>query len=402
MTPRGKLSKPTSATGEPRSAASLANWTEAPQNRWTFSHVRELIPTRVISRGDGPVTDLRSCSVALEDVEFASSSGGTSRFADFVEASYTDGLVVLHRHKVVFEYCGGEYSFVLQHAAFSLTKSVVGMLTGILMAQGAFRRSDGVTAVLPELARSGWRDAKIDHLLDMTTGAHFVEDYEDRSGHVWDIRRILYGLTNDGHAQSAASIHQYLENIAQSSSHGRGFTYKSADSLVLTWIMERTTGTSLADLIESHIWSHLGAANDAYIILDRHDSAYGAGGLCATLHDLARFGLMVQNGGAIGSRQIVPEAWIDDTCNGDNRGFRSSKYAEWLPEGAYRNHWWLRRSAGGAMLAIGIHGQIVFIDRQTEMVIIKLSCWPSARMPNTLADTLSAFEAVAEQLGTPR
>lgn len=398
MTAAGKPGRATSPKSAPRESVSLANWTGAPQNRWAFSHLPELIPTCAISRGGKPAYELPQRSVSLDDVEFAARRGETHRFADFIEASYTDGLIVLHHGDIVFEYCGGEYSLALHHTAFSLTKSVIGMLAGILMPRGAFRRSDKVTAVLPALGGSGWRDATVGHLLDMTTGAHFVEDYEDRSGHVWDIRRILYGLPHDGDAEHPASIREYLAGVAQSSPHGKKFTYKSADTLVLTWIMEYTTGNTLPELIESQIWSQLGAGSDARMMLEPRGHAYGAGGLCATLHDLARFGLMVANGGAIGSHQVVPENWIVDTCKGDQQQFLQSNYAEWLPEGAYRNHWWLRRPVTGAMLALGIHGQMLFVDRQRDVVIVKLSSWPTARNQDTIVDTLAAFEAIAEQL----
>lgn len=382
----------------PDGTVSLANWTLPPQNRWAFNHLRELIPTRTISRGDGFVTELPSYGQMLDDIRFKSISGEECRFARLLGESWTDGVVVLHRGKIVFERCGGGYSLGLQHIAFSMTKSVVGMLAGVLMAQGAFRRSDDVTAFLPELATSGWRESKVDHLLNMTTGADFVEDYEDRDGHVWDIRRILYGLPREGGVRDATTVREYLAGIGRSSPHGRGFTYKSADTVVLTWIMERTTGMRLPELIETHIWSRIGAANDAYIMLGVDGDAYGAGGLCAALHDLARFGLMVQQRGAIGTRQIVPESWIDDTCNGDSDALRSGYYAEWLPGGAYRNHWWLNRRGTGGMLAIGIHGQMIFVDLHREVVAVKLSSWPKARLLDTLVDTLSAFEAVAEQL----
>lgn len=398
MTPSGESGSAKPAAGAGPDDVSLANWTLPQQNRWAFSHLRELIPTRVIACGNEFVTELPSKLQALDDVELTTVTGSKKRFADLIDESYTDGLVVLHRGNVVFEYCGGEFSFGLQHITFSITKSIVGMLAGVLMAQQAFQRSEDVIAYLPELAGSGWREAKIDHLLDMTSGANFTEDYEDRDGHVWDVRRIVYGLPLNDRAPKATTVVEYLAGIGQSTSHGLRFTYKSADTLILTWIFERATGKPLPELIETHIWSRIGAAADAYFMLDVRGNAYGAGGLCATLHDLARFGLMVQNGGIIGTRRIVPETWIADTLNGDNGAFRESTYAEWLPEGAYRNQWWLRRPVTGAMLALGIHGQMLFIDREREVVAVKLSSWPSARMPDTLADTLSAFDAVAKQL----
>ena len=334
----------------------------------------------------------------LGDIEFTSGDGSPCSVASLLDRSHTDGLLILHRNRIAFEDLRDGFACDTRHIAFSVSKSMVGMLAGILLTRGVLKRNDSVTSIVPELEGSGWTGATIAQVLDMTTGADFVEDYEDRNASLWAMRRFLYGLPHEGGRAGAQGVHDFLPGVGPAGPHGESFVYKSADTVVLAWVMERTTGRRLPQLLESEIWSRLGADHEARIVLDPKGVAYGAGGICATIRDLGRFGLMVANRGAFNGHQVVAEEWIEACRTGDSARFRNSRLADRFPRGAYSNHWWLEDAGGGAQLAIGIHGQMIYIDPERETVAVKLSHWPRARMPEILADTISAFEAIAVSL----
>lgn len=378
--------------------ATVENWTEAPFNRWSFRNLERILPTAVIGRGAGPPAALALDLQPLGEIQYTAGDGRLCSVATLLDASHTDGLLVLHRKRIVYEELRDGFAVDGRHIAFSVSKSVVGTLAGILMAQGAFGRGDSVTSIIPELTSSGWDGATVAQVLNMTTSADFVEDYEDRSGSVWAMRSFLYGLPDDSGRPNLQGILKYLPTVGSAGRHGDAFVYKSADTMVLAWILERTTGRQLPELIESEIWSQLGMDHDARIMLDPTGVAYGAGGICAAIRDLGRFGLMVANGGAFNGRQVAPDEWIEACRTGDKEKFGASTLAERFPNGAYANHWWLQHGDGGPQLAIGIHGQMIYIDRRREMVAVKLSCWPRARMLDTLTDTISALEAIAAEL----
>ena len=100
---------------------------EFPQRRWSFSHMRELLPTARVSRGDGAVCVLpRADRDDLDAVPFTTLGGQPSTWSDAFAANYTDGVVVLHRGSIVYEKYFGALQADSLHSAFSVTKSFVG------------------------------------------------------------------------------------------------------------------------------------------------------------------------------------------------------------------------------------------------------------------------------------
>ena len=376
----------------------LENWIEPENNRWAFRNTRDLIPTEVIACGSGTSFDIPERFENLGSVEFAKNDGSAIDVASFAHESFTDGLLVLHRGVAVHETMCEGFRRSDQHIIFSITKSVVGMLAGILVHQGVFSRDDLVGVYIPEIERSGWSGATIGNILDMTSGVDFVEDYQDRSSRYWELRRVLYNQTNGAGEREFEGILDFLPSIGACGSHGKEFNYRSVETLILCWIIERTTGCRLAELIENEIWSKLGAQRDGYIMLDPTGVAYGAGGFCTSIWDLARFGLMVANFGALNGTQIVPEDWVAQSSVGDPRTFDRSTHAKRFPNGAYKNQWWIKDASARQPMALGIHGQMIYIDREKDTVGIKMSSWPAARQNEILTDTISMFEALAESL----
>jgi len=376
----------------------LENWIEPENNRWAFRHTCDLISTEVIARGSDTICEISKNFDDFGAVEFTKSNGCKTDVESLIRESFTDGFLVLHRGVAVHETLCEGFDRSDRHIVFSITKSVVGMLAGILVHQGLFSRNDLASDFIPELDRSGWAGATIGNILDMTSGVDFQEDYQDRSSKYWELRRALYHQTDEAGERTFEGILDFLPSIGTHGSHGREFNYQSVETLVLCWIIERTTGRRLAGLIESEIWSKLGAEHDGYIMLDPKGVAYGAGGLCTSVWDLARFGQMVANYGSLNGAQIVPEEWVVQCSAGDPRTFERSTYAKRIPNGAYKNQWWIKDSTACQPMALGIHGQMIYIDRAKDMVGVKMSSWPAARQHEMLEDTISAFEAIAESL----
>ena len=84
----------------------------------------------------------------------------------------------------------------------------------------------------------------------------------------------------------------------------------------------------------------------------------------------------------------------------DVRGaFAASDSEPILPGGWYRNQFWfVPGPSGDILLCLGIHGQMVFVDRATRTVAVKLSSWPTPQDPAHLVDTIRAFAAVGRHL----
>jgi CubicO group peptidase (beta-lactamase class C family) len=385
------------------SRVTLANWQDHPYNRWSFQHLRELIPTQRISRGTGPWRGLpqHGGSPVLDDVTVYRLAGQTSTFAEVIAETWTDAVVLLHDGQIVYEQYFNAMTEETPHLLMSVTKSIVGCLAGILVEQGLLQADDQVSSYVPEIVGSGYDGATVRHLLNMRTGVAFREEYANTDAEVRVMERSM-GWRPAEEPDDARGMYFYLTKIGRDTDHGGSFVYRSADTDMLGWVCERAAGTRMADLISLLIWQPMGAEFEAEITCDGVGSAIHDGGMSARARDLARFGQLVLEDGYVHDASIVPERWIHEarTLDSDIRGaFAASESEAVLTGGWYRNQFWfVPGPLGDLQLCLGIHGQMVLVDRATRTVSVKVSSWPPPQDSVMLIDTIRAFVAAGRHL----
>ncbi|MEX5683756.1 serine hydrolase domain-containing protein [Pseudomonas silesiensis] len=371
-----------------------------PAMRWSVSNFRQLMPTINVSRGLGaPVplqSALRSDIDALGFVPLGAKASMT--WEQSLAATYTDGIVVMHRGKVVYERYFGVLKPEGQHAAMSVTKSVVGTLGAMLVAEGRIDADKHVADYVPELANSAFGSATVRQVLDMTTALKYSEDYADPNAEVWAHAKAGSPLPKPKDYTGPRSYYEFLQTVQLQGEHGSAFAYKTVNSDVLGWVIARVTGRNVAQLLSERIWSRLGAEQDAYFTVDSIGTPFAGGGLNTGLRDLARFGEMLRNDGAFNGQQIVPKAVVDDIRHGsDKQAFAKAGY-DLLKGWSYRSMWWVTNKEGGAFMARGVHGQRIYVDPKAEMVIVRYASHPVAANSANDPVTLPAFEALAQHL----
>jgi CubicO group peptidase (beta-lactamase class C family) len=178
--------------------------------------------------------------------------------------------------------------------------------------------------------------------------------------------------------------------------HGYRFEYRSPNSDLLGWVLERVSGERLANLFSRCLWQPMGAEASAYITVDRKGNPRSAGGICVLPRDLLRFAELVRNRGRANDRQIISEAWIAD-CNdgGSVEAWERGESAKEFPRGSYRNKWYQTGNEHRALMAIGIHGQWIYIDPVTEVSVIKLSSQDEPLRLDLDNVNLQAFERIS-------
>ena len=343
--------------------------------RWTVSHARELVPSAAVRRG-GQVSPLPRELVDLDDLP-VTEGDVTVSLTEALQRSHVDGFTILRRGTVVFErYLGmqPETSHILQ----SVSKSMAAALTGVVVGEGCMRPADFVTDHLPELAGSCWDGCTIEHLLDMRAGiASDESDYEDETSESYRGFRILGWLPR---LEDDPPPADYIAAMSSQGLHGGPFEYRSILTDVLGWCLERATGEPLASLFSSRIWQPMGAGHDADLLLGPGGFPLVDGGFCVTLADLARFGLMFLQGGAIDGRQVVPGEWVQRLRSADAdriEAFRPSPDSRDMPPTAfYRDQWWVYDAKAGIYSGYGIHGQQVLVHHPSECVVARMSSWP--------------------------
>jgi CubicO group peptidase (beta-lactamase class C family) len=374
-----------------------------PNTRWTFSHMRELVPTVGIRRGSDIHQFPRAERSDLDGLRFTTMDGREMTWRESLDANYTDGIVVLHRGRIIYERYSGALDPTGQHNAFSVTKSFVGTLAETLIAEGALDPNRTVGSYVPELAGSGFGHATVRQVMDMRTALAYDESYAGMGTEISDVTRMLIaqGWTHrPPNYQGPDGDYAFAASLAQRGAHGGSFVYATPNTTVLAWILERVTGRSIAAQIESRYWSQLGMEQDAAMTVDRQGTAAAGGGLLLSLRDLARFGEMIRRGGRWNGEEIVPPAAIRAIMRGGSpEAFAEAKYPG-IEGGNYGSQWWHR--AGGQVMALGIHGQGIYIDPKAELVIARFASHHAASNRGINPVTIPAYEVLAAHVTRSR
>jgi CubicO group peptidase (beta-lactamase class C family) len=373
-----------------------------PQIRWALSHMRELVPTTAVWRGQTSARSLgtpdASAMATLDELSFEDLNDRRISWRDSLSQTYTDGIIVLHRGVNVYERYFGALQSHRPHACFSITKGYAATLGATLVYERVLEENRSVAYYLPEMAGSAYADATVRNVLDMQVGVDFTEVYADPTADVWQYGKAGGMRARPRDYSGPGNIYDYLVTLRKQGEHGSAFAYKTANTEVLCWIMRRATGLALADMLSDRLWSRLGCEEDGYITVDSIGVAAGGTGLHASLRDLARFGEMMRCEGSCRGQQLIPAAVVADIARGsDQAKFEKAGYT--LLQGySYRNMWWVSHDALGVYEARGIHGQRLYIAPKAEVVIARFASHPVAVSAANDPITLPGFRMMARQL----
>ena len=360
----------------------LANWRTAPFNRWAFHHVRELVPSADIPNDPHGIKPLEEDPTNFEKLRIDPDSGEAMGLEGFLQETNNDGMAVLQRGRVLFERYANGMSDETPHIMMSVSKSMLGLLIHELGLDATRRLTD----VVPELKDTAYRDATLRHLLDMRAGIVWNEDYLAKSGPIVEYRKAT-AWNPLGPGEAPSDLHSFYQSLRESTAHGGAVHYVSPNSDLLGWVVERASGRRYAELMSERVWKRIGAERNAYITVDRLGAPRCAGGMCASLRDLARVGQWLIEEQSSWLEEVEqggdPNAW----CAGDLAPvFRG------LPM-RYYSQWYILEGDAALVFGWGIHGQFLFIDRANELVVAMFS---SQALPVDAARIGLALRAVSQ------
>ena len=278
---------------------------------------------------------------------------------------HTDGLIILHDGKMLFEKYWNGNTKDSKHIAFSVSKSYLSALFGIAIEEGLIKSiDDNVSIYLDDFEGTGYEDVKIKNLLQMSSGIEFNEDYADPNS---DINRFARATAK------GSSFRDFAKTLKNGKKQGTYNHYVSLDTQVLGMILESVTDMPLREYLYKRIWSKIGTESDAYYIADKTGTDMALGGLNATLRDFSKFGQLYLNEGSWDGEQIVPKSWVVKSHTPDaphlmpNAGDLSS--SEW----GYGYQWWIPGDPLTDYTAHGIFNQFIYVDPVSNVVIAKTS-----------------------------
>ena len=357
------------------------NWYWGPGNRWSYKHTSRIFPSATIYRGNGPIAKLDYALRDLDDISFMDpTTKMRMSVAHMYTATDTDAFLVMKDGKIVTERYFNGMKPEDTHLLMSVSKSVLGVLSGIIVGEGRLDPNALVTSYIPELKGSAYEGATVRHLLDMSVGMEFDEDYASKTSDLYRLDEAA-GWVERG-PNAVAGLHVYLSTLkARHGAHGSEFRYISPNADVMGWVLERATNTDFADLVSKELWSKLGAERD-----DEHFARWIPGCLYGSRfeHDAARSRAFLANGSPavvfttdskscpeIGSRisatAEIPQAW--------RKGPAYSYYRtlSGYENGSYRSYWYVADPRRGHLAAIGLAGQLIVIDPSSNTIVVKFS-----------------------------
>ncbi len=371
-----------------------------PKLRWTVCHIRELMPTTEVSRGIGAPSELAyDLDKNIDAITFTPTNGKKSMsWRQSLDANYTDGIMVMHHGKVIYERQDGCLNDLEKHAAMSMTKSMTGLLAEILVTEGKLDDSALVASIVPELKNSGFGDATVRQVMDMTTALDYSEDYADPNADIWKYSEAASPLPKPAGYKGPNGYFEYLATVKKKGTHGEVFNYRTINSDALGWIISRTTGKAVNDLLSERIWQKIGAEQSAYMTVDSKGTPFAGGGISAGLHDMARIGSLMLNKGEINGERLFPAAVVDHIeAGGDKKVFAKAGYNQ-LKNGSYKSMWWLFNNPTPIYAARGVHGQTIYVDPAADVIIVRFASYPEASNGKIDPTSLPAYKALANYL----
>jgi CubicO group peptidase (beta-lactamase class C family) len=376
----------------------LDQWQTAGFLAWSMQNIASFLPVRPIPRG------ARATAFGLAPQDLSALhvvnpwDAATTTFAQVMAGTATDAWIVTKDGVIVGEEYVEPMSPLGVHLLMSVSKSLTTAVAGTLVGTGELDVAAAVSRYVPALAASGYAGATVRDLLDMRTGVRFSEEYLDSGAEVRLLEEAI-GWAPRVHEDVPDTLLGFLATLIADRVHGGRFDYKSCETDALGFVIEGATGRHAADVMSERLWQPMGAELGAHVGVDSVGEGMFDGGVSAGLRDLARFGsLFLRDGYALDGVPVLPPSWIADTVTGasDSRAaFAVATAPTLMPGGMYRNGFWFPREGSDVLLALGIHGQMIYINRAVGVVAAKLSTWTSPQDGEKLLATIAAFDAAA-------
>lgn len=363
---------------------------------WRNQNPTRMYPTARISRGDAPIMPLPAGEpLAIDALRVAVDDGSELSYAEVLERTGVDSMLVMHRGKVVYEGYYGDMNASKVHAMYSCTKSVVGLLVETLIFEGVLREDLPASVYVPELSSSPLGSATLRQLLDMR--AHFkFSDAPKVPGQVQvDYIRGLGFMPRPADYAGPNGVYELLVNARPMGEHGGLFRYDNGSTDTLGWILRKVTGQPLDEIIGQRIWSRLGAQRDASISIDAGGVEWAGAGMSATLQDFARLGEMLRSHGAFNGQQILPEAVYRKIGQGGDPSI-FGEAASVTPGGSYRSQLWFYHDRHASFACRGQYGQRLWVAPQAQVLIAQFAA--DARLAAMEPLRLRGFQAIADEL----
>jgi len=340
--------------------------------REAFLHLERIFATRPIKHGATP-SELIDVGEPLR-IEYTD-YGKACSVDDLMRDEHLSGLIVVKDNKVFLERYAMGLARDARWQSSSMVKSIASTLVGAAVHDGLIGSlDDRITAYLPYFSGSAYEKVTIRHLLTMSSGTNWVEDYNDINS---DVNRHYIKPIAE---RRPGYIANHLKTLKSIYEPGTQFYYNTGDVFILSLLLTKVTGATVADYCSEKIWRPAGMEQDGYFILDSDSGQEITGSRAsALLRDYARFGLFMVHEGVAGGQRVLPQGWVREATTPSAPRF-DSRFADERP-GVRPNEfigygylWWVRGE--GRFMALGSSGQWIYVEPARGLVIVIVGAMP--------------------------
>ena len=353
-----------------------------------YSHYDKVVPMRTVSKSTTAAELKRAPNEIVPVYHY---DGRQKTIGDYLETQPVTGLLIARGDTILFEHYRYARTDKDRLLSNSMAKTITAMLVGIAVSEGAIRSIDDTAATyVPELAGTEYGATPLRALLHMSSGVAFKEQSYQPDNDIFQLHLALLGYNATG---AIAALRQFNRRDAPPNSR---FAYASSETELLGLVVSRAVKMPLADYLSSRIWQRLGAEADAAWAVDPTGQEVAYCCFIATLRDWARLGLMLANDGAWNGQQIVPRQWLLDATTVPATSYLRSTIA---PSWGYGYQTWLLPGERRMFLLLGIHGQNIFVDPQSKLIMVHTAVRPRPVGDPKAAEVVALWYAVVAQFG---
>jgi CubicO group peptidase (beta-lactamase class C family) len=332
-----------------------------------LSHFDQLSPTRVVAHG--ATRELKRAAKEPEIV-WKDRDKQPNTVESFLARNRNTGLLILQGDTILVERYQYERKAEDRFQSFSMAKTVVAMLMGIAIQDGLIQSIDDTAAqYVPELKGHPYGETKLRHLLTMSSGVKFSEEYNGRDD-ISILSAKTFGQQGRGGAESLAT---FTQRVAPA---GTKFYYASAETEVLGLVLRAVVKQPLAGYLSEKIWKPMGAEDDATWAIDAGGYELGYMGINARLRDWGRFGMLLANYGALDGKQIIPAQWVKAATTAEAPHLQVGTASKF---NGYGYQTWLVHPREPYFAALGVRGQAILVDPKSKVVVVHTSVFADAR-----------------------
>jgi CubicO group peptidase (beta-lactamase class C family) len=352
------------------------------------SHQDEIFPAHIVHRAAKASPLARAAAEPALRYEY---QGQTFGLDDYLARNPATGLLVARDETILVE----RYQYARtdrdRFTSWSMAKTVTSMLIGIAIAEGRIRSVDDSAATyVPGLAGTEYGRTSLRHLLQMSSGVRFIEEY--RPGD--DVSKLSIDTFLQRGDGGVSAVTSFNERAVPA---GTKFSYASVETEVLGLVLAAAVGRSVSEYLQEKIWQPIGAESDATWLVDRSGQEVTYCCFNAVLRDYARLGLLLAHDGNWHGRQIIPAAWVQDatTVRADQPHLRPLTATPFF---GYGYQTWIFPGDRRMFAFLGVRGQAIYVDPATRLVLVTTAVRKLPRDPGG-AETVALWRAVVRDLG---